>query len=174
LEILAERRDDDLCDIGTVSSEEMERMQLASLISQEYAQLYATYISQASKPPLSSQTTYQQEQTNLDDLDAEELLIEMMPERQKLAELGKLVGMARYALEGHDHTLLQDTKRRMDRISRHLPEKYRGAELVTAATGNREHSAKLAELYLSRAYKLLDEEYAAIPPLDRAIRDLQA
>src|SRR5260370_1402759 len=84
LQILAERRDDDLCDIGTVSSEEMERMH------------------------------------------------------------------------------------------RHLQEKYRGKELVTAANGNREHSAKLAELYLSRAYKLLDEEYAAIPPLDRAIRDLQA
>src|SRR5437763_7924484 len=83
LEILAERRDDDLCDIGTVSSEEMERMQLASLISQEYAQLYALYISQASQPPLSSHALHH-EPTQLDDLDAEELLVETMPERQKL------------------------------------------------------------------------------------------
>jgi len=173
LEILAERRDDDLCDIGTVSSEEMERMQLASLISQEYAQLYAVYISQASQAPLPSHVQIQ-EPTHLDDLDAEELLVETMPERQKLAELGKLVGMARYALDGHDDALLQDTKRRMERMVRRLPEKYRGAELVTAATGNRPHSARLTELYLSRAYKLLDEEYAAIPALDRAIRDLQA
>jgi hypothetical protein len=110
----------------------------------------------------------------LDDLDADELLVETMPERQKLAELGKLVGIARYALDGHDDALLQDTKRRMERIIRRLPEKYRGAELVAAATGNLPHSAKLADLYLSRAYKLLDEEYAAIPALDRAIRDLQA
>jgi hypothetical protein len=173
LEILAEHRDDDLCDIGTVSSEEMERMQLASLISQEYAQLYAIYISQASQEPLPSHA-HIQEPTHLDDLDAEELLVETMPERQKLAELGKLVGMARYALDGHDDALLQDTKRRMERMVRRLPEKYRGAELVTAATGTRQHSAKLTELYLSRAYKLLDEEYAAIPALDRAIRDLQA
>jgi len=173
LEILAERRDDDLCDIGTVSSEEMERMQLASLISQEYAQLYALYIAQASQPALSSHERHH-EPAPLDDLDADELLVETMPERQKLAELGKLVGMARYALDGHDDTLLQDTKRRMERIIRRLPEKYRGAELVAAATGNRQHSAKLAELYLSRAYKLLDEEYASIPALDRAIRDLQA
>lgn len=172
LEILAERRDDDLCDIGTVSSEEMERMQLASVVSQEYAQLYALYIAQASQPSLSSHAR-RQEPTRSDDLDADELLIETMPERQKLAEIGKLVGTARYALDGHDDALLQDTKRRMERISRRLPEKYRGSELVAAATGNRQHSAKLAELYLSRAYKLLDEEYAAIPALDRAIRDLQ-
>jgi len=173
LEILAERRDDDLCDIGTVSSEEMERMQLASLISQEYAQLYALYIAQASQASLPSHT-HRQEPTLLDDLDADELLVETMPERQKLAELGKLVGMARYALDGHDDALLQDTKKRMERIIRRLPEKYRGTELVTAATSNRPQSAKLAELYLSRAYKLLDEEYADIPALDRAIRDLQA
>jgi len=173
LEVLAERRDDDLCDIGTVSSEEMERMQLASLISQEYAQLYALYIAQAKQLSLPSHPRHQ-EPTQLDDLDADELLVETMPERQKLAELGKLVGMARYALDVHDDTLLQDTKRRMERIVRRLPEKYRGAELIATATGNRQHSSKLADLYLSRAYKLLDEEYAAIPALDRAIRDLQA
>ena len=173
LEILAERRDDDLCDIGTVSSEEMERMQLASLICQEYAQLYALYIAQTTQQSLSSRVRHQ-EPIPLDDLDADELLVETMPERQKLAELGKLVGIARYALDGHDDALLQDTKRRMERIIRRLPEKYRGAELVAAATGNRPHSAKLADLYLSRAYKLLDEEYASIPALDRAIRDLQA
>jgi hypothetical protein len=110
----------------------------------------------------------------LNDLDTEELLAETMSERQKLAEIGKLVGMARYALDGHDDALLQDTKQRMKHLIRRLPEKYRGAELVAAATGNHQHSAKLADLYLSRAYKLLDEEYAAIPPLDRAIRDLHA
>ena len=87
LEILAERRDDDLCDIGTVSSEEMERMQMASLISQEYAQLYATYMSQASQAPLPSHA-HHQEPVHLDDMDADELLVETMSERQKLAELG--------------------------------------------------------------------------------------
>src|SRR6476620_3826577 len=81
LELLAERRDDDLCDIGTVSSEEMERMQLASLISQEYAQLYAMSISQASQPSLFSHV-HHQEPTPLNDLDTEEIFAETMPERQ--------------------------------------------------------------------------------------------
>ena len=53
LESLAERRDDDLCDLGTVSSEEVERMQLASLSSQEYAQLYATYLTHEIAAPAS-------------------------------------------------------------------------------------------------------------------------
>jgi hypothetical protein len=173
LEKLAERRDDDLCDIGTVASEEFERMQLASLSSQEYAQSYASYVARA-EPVLPAQRgTATQEPKPLDDVDAEELFAAAMPERQKLTELGKLVGMARYALDGHDQTLLSDTRRRMERITNNLAEKYRGAEIVTAATENRQFGARLAELYMSRAYKLLDEEYADIPGIDRAIRELQ-
>jgi hypothetical protein len=172
LEVLAERREDDLCDIGSVSNEEVERMQMAALSCQEYAQLYAVYIAQASQLP-SAHSTPTTKIPELDDLDANELLLQTMPDRQKLAELGKLVGTARYALGGHDTTQLQDTKRRMERIAQVLPDKYRGSEIVTAAIGSQERGARLAELYLSRAYKLLDEEYADIPDIERAIRDLQ-
>ena len=169
LEELAERRDDDLCDLGIISSEEVERMQAASANCQEYAQLYANYIAQ--KRPAEKKKTSEPLQVN--ELDTEELLLETMPERQKLAELGKLIGTARYALDGHDTLLLQDTKHRMERTIRRLPEKYRGAELVATATSNKPNSGRLAELYLSRAYKLLDEEYADIPELDRAIQELR-
>jgi hypothetical protein len=170
LEMLAERRDDDLCDIGPLGSrDEMTRMQTAVMGSQEYAQLYATYKASFEQIPASTTS----EAASLDDLDAEELLLQAMPDRQKLAELGKLVGVARYALEGRDTSLLNDTKRRMQRIAGMLAQKYRGAELVTAATNPDERGARLAELYLSRAFKLLDEEYADIPGIERAIRELQ-
>ena len=170
LEELAESRDDDLCDLGSISSEEVERMQAASANCQEYAQLYATYIAQ--RRPAQKKTT-PSGPLQVDELDTEELLLETMPERQKFAELGKLIGTARYALDGQDAALLQDTKRRMELVIRLLPEKYRGAELVTAATSNRPQSGRLAELYLSRAYKLVDEEYADIPDIDRAIQELR-
>jgi len=101
------------------------------------------------------------------------LLLTTMSDRQKLAELGKLVGTARYALEGHDTLLVQQTKQRMQRITRHLAEKYHGAELVAAAIEPKERGAKLVELYLKRAFKLLDEEYADIPNIERAIRELR-
>jgi hypothetical protein len=171
LERLAEQRDDDLCDIGTINAkDEGARLQMAALSSQEYGQLYATHMATLSQSQAAAVES--DEPTPLDDMDAEDLLISAMSDRQKLAELGKLVGMARYALEGHDTLLLQQTQQRMQRITRHLAEKYRGAELVTAALDSKERGAKLAELYLSRAFKLLDEEYADIPSIERAIREL--
>jgi hypothetical protein len=84
-----------------------------------------------------------------------------------------LIGTARYALGGHDAHLLQETKQKMQHIVRMLADKYRGTELVNAAVDQHERGAKLAELYLSRAYKLLDEEYAEIPAIERSIRELQ-
>jgi hypothetical protein len=173
LERLAERRGDDFCDLGTVSTEEVERMQMATMCCQEYAQLYSSYISQADQHPSPISTSPIEELSPIDDMDAETLLLQSMSERQKLAEVGKLIGTARYALEGHDTTLLQETKRRMERIVRLLPEKYRGSELTSAAFSPQERGAKLSELYLSRAYKLLDEEYAEIPAIESEIRDLK-
>src|SRR5579863_667091 len=116
LELLAERRDDDLCDIGPLSSkDEGARMQMAAMSSNEYGQLYATYLATFNKLPLSTHPEIG-ESKPLDDLDAEEILLQSMSERQKLTELSKLIGMARYAIGGHDASLLQETKQRMQRI----------------------------------------------------------
>jgi hypothetical protein len=169
LEELAERRDDDLCDLGSISSEEVERMQAAAANCQEYAQLYANYMQHPTSKQATPSEPLQADEPNTE----EDLLLETMPERQKFAELGKLIGTARYALDGHDDALLQETKRRMEQIIRRLPEKYRGIDLVTAATSNEPNSGRLAALYLSRAYKLVDEEYADIPDIDRAIQELR-
>lgn len=173
LQMLAEQRDDDLCEIGTVSSrDEAGRMQLVAQGCQEYGQLYMNYAStfRETSPALHS---LEDEPLPLDDLDAEELLIQTMTDRQRLAELSKLVGVVRYALDGKDAHLLQETRQRMQRIARQLPDKYRGAELIKAATDQRERGARLAELYIERGYKLLDEEYADIPGIERSIRELQ-
>jgi hypothetical protein len=173
LQMLAERRDDDLCEIGTVNPrEEVARMQLVTQACQEYGQYYVTYASDFAQTP--SIASHQEESSAaLDDLDAEELLIQTMNDRQRLAELGKLIGVARYALEGRDTQLLQETKQRMQRITAPLPDKYRSTELIAAAADPSEKGSRLAELYLERGYKLLDEEYAEIPRIERDIRELQ-
>ncbi|MBE3558043.1 MAG: hypothetical protein IMW89_02325 [Ktedonobacteraceae bacterium] len=175
LETLAERRDDDLCDIGSISSrDEISRMQMAAFSCQEYAQLYSTYISSTTGhlPPSAGEAPAGRPQP-LEEGDAEELLFQTMSDRQKLTEMGKLVGTARYALDGHDATLQQETRRRMERIARLLADKYRGREIVRAAFNPDPRGTRLAELYLSRAFKLLDEEYADIPAIERSIRELQ-
>jgi len=173
LQMLAERRDDDLCEIGTVNpKDEATRMQLVAQACQEYGQFYVNYASTFAQVP-SIAAIEEEASLALDDLDAEELLIQTMTDRQRLAELGKLVGVARYALDGHDAYQLQETKQRMQRIAKPLAEKYRSAELIAAAFDPGERGARLAELYLERAYKLLDEEYADIPRIEQAIRELK-
>ncbi len=174
LQMLAERRDDDLCDIGTVNPrDEGARMQLVAQGCQEYGQYYVNYATTLPQVP-SIAAVEDEEPIALDDLDAEELLIQTMTDRQRLAELGKLVGVARYTLEGHDTQQVQETRQRMRRVAKPLAEKYRTAELIAAAFDPSERGARLAELYLERAYKLLDEEYADIPRIERTIRELQA
>jgi hypothetical protein len=177
LEKLAERRDDDLCDIGSISStDEMSRMQMAIMSSNEYGQLYTSTMAELTEKnpaPLSAGNDTPERSDTLDDIDADELMLQTMPDRQKLAELGKLIGTARYAIGGHDNTLVQETRKKMQHIANLLAAKYRGTELVAAAVNPKEQGSRLAELYLSRAFKLLDEEYAEIPGIERAIRDLQ-
>ena len=173
LQMLAERRDDDLCDIGTVNPrDEGARMQLVAQGCQEYGQFYVNFASSfvqiGNIPAIEDEAPIP-----LDDLDTDELLIQTMTDRQRLAELGKLVGVARYALEGDDEHQLQETRQRMRRVVQSLAEKYRGAELTEAAFDPDERGSRLAELYLERAYKLLDEEYAEIPGIEKAIRELQ-
>ena len=173
LQMLAEQRDDDLCDIGTVNPrDEGARMQLVAQGCQEYGQYYVNFASSfaqiENRNPIEDEAPIA-----LDDLDADELLIQTMTDRQRLSELGKLVGVARYALEGHDEHQLVEAKQRMLRVAQSLPDKYRGAELTEAAFDPGGRGARLAELYLERAYKLLDEEYADIPDIERAIREIQ-
>jgi hypothetical protein len=173
LQTLAERRDDDLCDIGNVNVYDTHgRMQLVSQYCTEYGQLYTNYVN-GLKQPSPSLPPFSDEPTAFDDLDAEELLIQTMTDRQRLAELSKLVGLTRYALEGRDTHLVEETRRRMQRIARQLPDKYRSNELITAAADPHDRGSRLAELYIERGYKLLDEEYADIPNIEHAIRELQ-
>jgi hypothetical protein len=177
LERLADLRHDDLCDLGTISStDDTMRLQMAITGSQEYAQFYENWLSSHSLtgPDIAAGIAITEPELETSSpLDTEELMIQTMPDRQKLAELGKLIGTARYALDGHDHTLLQETRRKMQRLARFLPDKYRGEELLRNATSPESRGAQLAELYLRRAYKLLDEEYADIPPIEQTIRELK-
>ncbi len=126
LQMLAERRDDDLCDLGSINpKDEGIRMQRVAEGCQEYGQLYLNYTLTFDQLPNTASVAIGEPSMPLDDLDAEDLLAQTMTDRERLTELGKLVGMARYASEG-------------------------------------------------RGFKLLDEEYADIPRIERAIRELQS
>lgn len=179
LERLAERREDDLCELSPVDpKDEAIRMQIAALASQEYGQLYHNSVADLTSSPRSGLgfTANRGKIGNsgpLEEVDADELLLQSMSDRQRLAELSKLVGIVRYALEGNDTHQVQETRRRMLRIIDLLPDKYRSQDLLAAAIDPNPRGARLSELYLERSFKLLDEEYADIPRIERAIRELQ-
>lgn len=167
---LAERRGDDLCDMGNVFiSDDGQRMTYAAEACQAYGVLFAQYSERWPQPVEESTASV----APLEELNVEDIMTQVLPERDRLSELSRLVGQARYALDGHDRHLLAEVSATMRRIARSLPEKYRADLLVDAALREDASSARLAELYLQRGYKLADEDYANIPPIEREIRNLR-
>ncbi len=106
-------------------------------------------------------------------VDVDDLLLQVMPDRDKVARLARLTGTLRYAIEGGDARQASETVGDMERVARHLTDKYRPDELIAAARSAEPRAAELAELFLERCYRLLDEDYAALADLDRQIDDLK-
>lgn len=164
LERLAAARDDDLLfggEVGTDSPDEL--MSAAGEAAQEYGAAYQRYHSglpqaAAAQPPLVE----------------EEAVYSAMNEAERLRELAHLVGTARYAIDGKDSRLRDETVRRMQILGSLLPAKYRVADLSEAAARPGENGTALTQLLIERCYKLYREEYEALAELEGRIRQLQS
>lgn len=170
LERLAELRNDDLIDGGTLRmSDPLYALQPVADIGAQYAERSASYF--ASQPLEESVTA--PVATGAGGMDVDDLLLQVMPDRDKVARLARLTGTLRYAIEGGDTRQASETVDDMERVARHLADKYRPDELIAAARSSEPRAAELAELYLERCYRLLDEDYAALVDLDRQIDELK-
>ncbi len=174
LERLAELRGDDLCEISASvrPDDETSRFTLPAEAGEAYASMYMNYTHPLLSQPGRASRGERVIDVPLDDLDVEALLGSTLSERDRLNELAKLIGTARYALDGKDTRLLRETEQKLRRTAEPLPEKYKAGELIKAALEPGERGWKLAQLYLERAYKLVDEQYIDIPRIERDIRDL--
>jgi hypothetical protein len=171
LRATAERRDDDLCDLGTLLlSDDSQRLLYATQASQEYGELYARY---RQRWPSMPQSQSQPERPPMDEVDVDEVVAAILPERARLTEMARLLSRARYAIEVGDRDSLDAATRELRRLARSLPAKYRADRLVEAALRTDANGPRLAELYLQRGFKLADEDYIGIPPLDQQIRALE-
>jgi hypothetical protein len=175
---MAEVRGDDLCDIGTIAlSDDSQRLIFATEACTEYGQLYARYKDRWPAPTAGTPRATSSESAGspapLDEVDVDEVVTALLPERARLTEMSRLIGQARYALDVRDVRGLDQAAHELQRIGRTLPEKYRADRLVAAALRNDTEGPRLAELYLQRAFKLADEDYINIPPLDQQIRSLE-
>jgi hypothetical protein len=170
LERLAELRNDDLLDGGTLRmSDPLYALQPVTDIGAQYAEQCTTYF--AAQPLAASPEAAAIKGVN--DLDVDELLMQVMPDREKVGRLARLTGTLRYAMGGGDARLTEDTLGEMRRVARHLGEKYRPTELIEAASSSSTGSAELAQLFIERCYKLVDEDYAALADIDRRIEVLK-
>jgi hypothetical protein len=169
---MAERRGDDFCDIGTLLiTDDSQRMAFAAEASAEYGRIYGAY--RAKWPTIEVASVNATPRSPLDDLDPQVIAASVLPERDRLGELARLAGQARYAMDGHDSRLLDEVSAQMKVLASTLPEKYRAGQLVESAVRPDRTNERLAELYLQRAYRLLEEDYNSIPPIEQEIRDLR-
>ncbi len=169
---LAERRGDDLCDLGVLLiTDDTQRLAFAAEAAAEYGRSYATYQDRWPSEPLHRAAS--SEPVPLTEAEARDVVTSLLPERDRLSEIARLIGQSRYAMEIHDQRQLDDVAAQMRRLAATLPEKYRADQLVAVALRTDAEGAQLAELYLQRAYKLLDEDYIGIPPIEQRIRELR-
>ncbi len=175
LRLLAERRDDDLCDLGVLLiSDDSQRLAFAAEAAAEYGRAYSAYKERwPSQLPPSRLAPTAPEPVPLTEAEARDVVTSLLPERDRLGEIARLIGQLRYAMEIHDQRQLDEVAAQMRRLAATLPEKYRSEQLVSAALRTDAEGAQLAELYLQRAYKLLDEDYIGIPPIEQRIRELR-
>jgi hypothetical protein len=169
VEALAASREDDLIHCGSVDPMDIQRLlTLMSEVANEYGSLYENRapLEVTSPPPSAGDSP-------VSNVDVDELFMSLMSDSEKVNRIAKMTGTVRYAVEGKDQALLEETVQEMERIGRHLAFRYRVDELVAAASDPKPESGRLAELLLQRCYKLAVEDYDALKALDAQIDDLK-
>ena len=175
---LAELRADDVIELeGSDFSNDTRRMELAAEASAEYGRLYESYTSSRQKSvrprePIGFRSTARDETPAPPSNEIDALMNEGTPvqDRDQLGEVSRLIGTLRYGLEGNDQRGIDETTRALRRALAPLSEKYHPEDLINAAVTPGSAGQKLADLYLMRAYKLADEDYAAIPTIEEQIQ----
>jgi hypothetical protein len=103
-----------------------------------------------------------------------EVLFELMGERDRLAELAKLIGQLRFGVEGNDARQIQEAEDEIAILGRFLPERYQIDALLKSAKDPSRNGGDLAQLYLERCYKLADEDYTSLQDIEERIRVIES
>jgi hypothetical protein len=167
---LAEARDDDLLDGGSIDPNSPHQMMLMMTeLAADYAGLWSSHAERLTTEPIPAP-----ESTTTALPDVDDLLLSVMSDAERISRLARLAGTIRYAVDVADHRLVDETAAEMDRIGRHLPDSYRLGELLDAARRPGPTGSRLLQLHIERCYKLAAEEYGELDGLDREIARLAA
>jgi hypothetical protein len=169
LERLAKLRDDDLVYAGPLSTSDVaSAIQDASDAVQEYASLYRQYNDTQPVPAVAAPPA-DQPGDDSDAVDVQRMVYELLTERDRLSEVAKLVGSMRFAQQNKDDGLAKETDVSLEALESLLPSHFWVDRIRAAARDSSEHGAHMAQLYVERCYKLLDEDYGAVKQLEEQI-----
>lgn len=167
LQSIAELRDDDLIYGGTLDSKDIEgALNKTNDIMQTYQSYYTTYRESAPTPikepePAAESTV-------------DEVLLSFLSERDKLAEVSKLIGKLRFGVDSNNSSLVKEGLAELKVLSKYLSEKYNLDAIARTVQVPGPLGQKLSQLYVERCYKLCDDDYAGVAKAEEAIRALES
>ena len=175
LEHLASLRGDDLLDGGTLAVADLgSAMQSTAEAVQAYVGLYQERSDLGPQATEAGAPSLPRDERPSGEADVQQVLYELLNERDRLVELSKLVATARFALERSDAALAAEANASMQTLGKLLPKRYWVDRVQAAANDLSDDGTALARLYLERCYKLVDEEYAVVEELERRIAEAEA
>jgi hypothetical protein len=168
LERLAALRGDDLLDGGTLPANDLNAaMAGANGAAEEYRAAYEAHLGAVGEP--GPQEPAPEPLESPGEAGVQRVLYELMPERERLAELSKLVGTLRFATERADAALAQETEDSLRALASALAPHLWPLRVLEAAKDPSERGARLCQLYIERCYKLLAEDFRAVGELEKRI-----
>ena len=181
LERMADLRQDDLVFGSSMFSFDLPRMMEGITDAvQSYSQLCADYYDRQginAAPPAESIPAgpAPEAETGPEDTSysVNEVLFSLMSERDKLAELSRLLGKLQFAQEGSDASMTGEVTEEITALSRHLPEEFQVLNLLAAAREATGRGSRLAQLYLDRCFRLSDGDTATAQSLEAQIEELR-
>ena len=175
LERLCDRRADDLVFATSMFSFDLPRMMesITEAVS-AYSELCNQRFGQEA-PPAGELQQQPDEAVSEEDraFAVNEVLFSLMSESDKLAELAKLLGSLRFAVEGGDSGAVVEVSEEINTLARHLPEEFRVPTLLAVAKDTSHKGSRLAQLYLDRCFRLSAGDYSSVQNLENEIRSLE-
>ena len=172
LERLSQLRDDDLIYAGSTFSFDLPRMmESVTEVVQAYAQLCAGFFASGSPQPLNPADSGESPDDDTS-FRVSEVLLSLMSEPDKLAELSRLLGKLRFAQEGEDKATILEVSEEVTALARHLPDEYWVPNLLLAALDASQRGVQLARLYLDRCFRLSAGDAGIVRRLEEEIRSL--
>lgn len=169
---LAEMRNDDLLDTGATmyNFDLPDMMEAVGEVVRHYTNLWSDYY--ANTIPSSEEEAARKEDDPSSGVN--EVLYSFMSENDRLAELSKLVGKLRFAVEGNDQQTGEEMEEEINILGKYLPDRFYIPSLLQAVMDSSARGAQLAQLYLDRCYKLSNGDATSARALEEEIEVIKA